>query len=66
MESLLSLLGSVASIGAAIWAYIEARKAAVSASEVEKVRNGMIDRRRLGEVSKVHAQTDKVLSVVSK
>ncbi|MGI2130121.1 hypothetical protein ACRN93_02130 [Shewanella baltica] len=26
----------------------------------------MIDRRRLVEVSKVHAQTDKILSVVSK
>lgn len=66
MESLLSILGSVASIGAAIWAFIEAGKAAESASQAAQVRNEMIDRRRLVEVSKVHAQTDRILSVVSK
>lgn len=66
MEDLLSVLGSVASIGAAIWAFIEARKAAESASKAIKVRNEMIDRRKLVEVSKVHAQTDRILSAVSK
>lgn len=66
MEGLLSVLGSVASIGAAIWAFIEAGKAAESASQAAQVRNEMIDRRRLVEVSKVHAQTDRILSVVSK
>ncbi|MDN3453609.1 MULTISPECIES: hypothetical protein [unclassified Psychrobacter] len=66
MESLLSIFGSVASIGAAVWAFLEANKAAASASKSEEIRNGMIDRRRLGEVSKVHAQTDRILSVVSK
>lgn len=66
MEDLLSILGSVASIGAAIWAFIEAGKAAESASQAAQVRNEMIDRRRLVEVSKVHAQTDRILSVVSK
>lgn len=66
MEYLLSILGSVASIGAAIWAFVEAGKAAESASQAAEVRNEMIDRRRLVEVSKVHAQTDRVLSVVSK
>lgn len=66
MEDLLSILGSVASIGAAIWAFIEAGNAAESASQAAVVRNEMIGRRRLVEVSKVHAQTDRVLSVVSK
>tara|TARA_R110002111_G_scaffold28748_1_gene60904 strand:- start:1432 stop:1932 length:501 start_codon:yes stop_codon:yes gene_type:complete len=66
MENLLSIVASVASIGAAIWAFIEAGKAADSASQAVEVRNEMIDRRRLVEVSKVHAQTDRILSVVSK
>ncbi|MBO2659388.1 hypothetical protein [Shewanella algae] len=66
MENLLSILGSVASIGAAVWAFIEAGKAAESASQAVEVRNEMIDRRKLVEVSKVHAQTDRILSVVSK
>ena len=66
MEDLLSILGSVASIGAAIWAFVEAGKAAESASQAVEVRNEMIDRRRLVEVSKVHAKTDRILSVVSK
>ena len=51
MESLLSIFGSVASIGAAVWAFLEAKKAAASASKAEEARNEMIDRRRLGEVS---------------
>ena len=66
MESLLSIFGSVASIGAAVWAFLEAKRAAASASKAEEVRNEMVDRRRLGEVSKVHAQTDRILSVVSR
>ncbi|UPR26551.1 hypothetical protein ITG08_07560 [Vibrio cyclitrophicus] len=66
MESIISILGSVASIGAAVWAFIEAGKAADSASQAVQVRDEMINRRRLVEVSKVHAQTDRILSVVSK
>jgi hypothetical protein len=66
MESLLSIAGSVASIGAAIWAFIEARKAADSATKAELVRNELIDRRKLVEVSKIYAQTDRILMVVSK
>lgn len=66
MESLLSIAGSVASIGAAIWAFVEACKAANSATKAELVRDEMIDRRKLVEVSKVHAQSDRILTVVSK
>jgi hypothetical protein len=62
MESLLSIAGSVASIGAAIWAFIEARKAADSATKAELVRNELIDRRKLVEVSKIYAQTDRILT----
>lgn len=66
MESLLSIAGSVASVGAAFWAFIEARKAADSATKAELARNEMIDRRKLVEVSKIHAQTDRILTAVSK
>jgi len=66
MESLLSIIGSIISIGSAIWSYIEARKSSLSASKAVKVRNEMIERRKLVEVSKVHAQTDRILATVSK
>jgi len=66
MESLLSIAGSIASVGAAIWAYVEAGNAAKSASKAESVRIDMIGRRELAEVSKVHVKTDTILTVVSK
>lgn len=66
MDSFLSIAGSVASIGGAIWAFVEARSAAASASKAELVRNELIDRRKLVEVSKVYAQTERILAVVSK
>lgn len=66
MENLFSMLGSFASIAAAIWAFIEAKKAAKAATKAEKLRNEMIDRRKLVEVSMVHVRTDQILTVVSK
>ena len=66
MDSLISIAGSVASIGGAIWAFVEARHAASSATKAELVRNELIDRRKLVEVSKVFAQTERILTVVSK
>lgn len=65
MDSPLSILGSIASIGAAIWAFIEAKKAAGSASHAEKMRNELISRRRLIEISQVHMDTKRILAVVS-
>lgn len=66
MDSYLSIAGSIASIGAAIWAFVEARSAAESATKAELVRNELIDRRKLVEVSKVYSQTERILVVVSK
>lgn len=66
MDSLLSIAGSVASLGGAIWAFVEARNAAASATKAELVRNELIDRRKLVEVSKVYAQTEQILTAVSK
>lgn len=66
MDSLISIAGSVASIGGAIWAFVEARHAASSANKAELVRDELIDRRKLVEVSKVFAQTERILTAVSK
>lgn len=61
----LSVVGSIASIGAAIWAFVEARKAMAAASKAETIKNEMIDRRQLVEASKIHSETERVISKVS-
>jgi hypothetical protein len=66
MDSLISVAGSVASIGGAVWAFVEARNATLSATKAELIRSELIDRRKLVEVSKVFAQTERILTVVSK
>ncbi len=66
METFISILGSFASIGAAIWAWREAGKASSSATKAEKVRDEIIDRRKIVEVSQVHSETKRILSVISK
>lgn len=66
MEAFISILGSFASIGAAIWAWREAGKASSSATKAEKVRDEIINRRKIVEVSQVHHKTKKILGVISK
>ncbi|WP_086930579.1 hypothetical protein [Agarilytica rhodophyticola] len=66
IEKWVSVLGSIASIGAAIWAWVEASKASTSAKKAEIVKNEIVDRRKLAEVSQVHAETSRVLKTVSK
>lgn len=65
MERFLSIIGSVASIGAAIWAFFEARDARKSANQAEKFRNEIVERRALVEISMVHAETTRILKVIS-
>jgi hypothetical protein len=65
MDSPLSILGSLASIGAAVWAFIEARKAARAATDAAAMRDEIVQRRRVIEVSQVHADTKRILSVAS-
>ena len=66
MDSLLSIAGSVASLGGAYWAWKEAFKAAASASKAESVRNELVDRRKLVEVSQLFAQSNQIINVVAK
>lgn len=66
MESVISIIGSIASIGGAVWAFVEAKKSVNAASKAEKLRDELISRRKMVEVSQVHSETKRVLSVVSK
>jgi hypothetical protein len=66
MESVISIVGSIASIGAAIWAFIEAKKSMSAADKAENLRDELINRRKMVEVSQVHSETNRVLSVVSR
>lgn len=66
METFLSIVGSIASIFGAIWALVEAKNAARSASAAERVRQELVDRRELAEVAQIHSEIKRVLSVVAR
>lgn len=62
----ISVIGSIVSIAAAVWAWIEAGKASQSATLAEKVKDEIVDRRKMVEVSQIHAETSRILKTVSK
>lgn len=66
MESLLSILGSVASIGGAIWALYHAKRSYKYATEAQDVRDELVNRRKMVEISQVHSETNRILRVVSR
>lgn len=66
MEGFLSVVGSIASIFGAIWALLEAKKAAASADSAERVRQEMTNRRTLAEVAQIHAEIKRVLTLVAR
>lgn len=66
METFLSIVGSIASIFGAIWAIVEARKAARSASAAERIHQELVDRRELAEVVQIHSEIKRVLSMVAR
>jgi hypothetical protein len=59
MDSTLSILGSIASIAGAIWAFREALKSANAATKAELLRDEIVHRRKLLEVSQVYADTKR-------
>ena len=65
MDSPLSILGSLASIGAAIWAFVEAKRSAKAATRAEALRDEIVDRRRLVEVNHIYTETKRILAVAS-
>lgn len=66
MDSWLSILGSLASIGGAIWAYVQARRSRTFAEQAKAVRDELVERRKVIEVSKVYIETTRILRLVSK
>lgn len=65
-EAALSVIGSLASIGAAIWAFVEAGRAKKAAQRANEVRGELIGRRELVEVSQLLTETRRILQSVSR
>ena len=65
IETWISIIGSIASIGGAAWAFREAKNASLSASHAEKVRDEIIERRKIIEVSQVYTETSRILKIIS-
>lgn len=61
----LGLISALASIGSAIWAAIEARASAKSASQAELVRSRMVNHRHVAESHQLLQSTRAVLQTVS-
>lgn len=61
----LGLVSALASIGSAIWAAIEARASAKSASEAERVRDRMVNHRYVAESHQLLHSTRAMLQTVS-
>lgn len=66
IENAISVIGSIASIGGAIWAFFEAKKSTDAATKSELLHSELIHRREMIEVSIVHEETKRILGVVSK
>ena len=65
MDSSLSIIGSVASIVSAFWAFFEARKARKSANEVMKYQKEIKTRIESSALDRLHDETKSVLHKVS-
>lgn len=66
MDVFISIVGSIASIFGAIWAWQEATKSKEHASKAEKFRDELVHRKNIAEVSKLHIETSRILKLVSK
>jgi hypothetical protein len=62
----IALLGSVASIGSAVWAYVEARKAKEAVRTVQRLHNEIVTRRRIIETSGIYGETKRFLTSISR
>lgn len=65
METVLSIAGSIASIFAAIWAVVYARRSSNFAKKAKELRDEIVDRRQLIEISQVHSETRRILAVLA-
>jgi hypothetical protein len=65
MDSTISIIGSVASIGSAIWAFIEAKKAKNAASEIKKYRSEIETRIESSSLQRIYEEIKRILYKVS-
>lgn len=65
MEDLFSIIASIASIVAACVAVIGARSSIASFREAKKIRDDLVRRRGIAELSKLYGETGRILRVVS-
>ena len=65
IETIASILASLVSVGAGVWSLFEARRSAKSASKAESVKEELIDRKHLVEMSNLHKETERILSKLS-
>ena len=61
----LSTIGAIASIGGALWAFYQARKASKSALSAKLFRDEIVERRKMLEASQVYSETSRILKTVS-
>ncbi len=62
----LTILGTAASIGGAILAWIQAHRSSNFADKAKRIQEDFIERRKVVEVSEVYSATERILGVVSK
>jgi len=64
-DSWLSIIGSIASVGGAVWSLYQAKAASQSATKAEAIRNELIQHRTIVEVSHVYVESSRILKIVS-
>lgn len=64
-DSWLSIIGSVASIGGAAWAFYQAKEAEGFAKKAESIKNEIVQHRVIVEVSQVYQESSRILKVIS-
>lgn len=61
----LTIVGTVASIGGAIFACIQAHRSRTFADQAKQIQEGFVEKRKVVEVSEIYNATERILRVVS-
>jgi hypothetical protein len=66
MNDWIAITGSIFSIGGALYALYQAHQSKKYSIEAQNVRDELIDRRKLSEISRIHSETHNILKSVSR
>ena len=66
MTDWIAIIGSIFSISGALYAFYQAQQSKKHSIEAQNIRNELIDRRKLSEISKIHNETHNILKSVSR